>query len=587
MLKTTPVGPAVKNGDKDGDGSHLSHFNLRLSDKQAPEELMHDLLDCTVENSLHLPDVCTIRMHDAGFKWLDAPTFREGTRVQVEAGGEKSAELIQIFDGEVAAVEMDMAGHGVPTLMLRCYDRSHRLHRGRQSRSFVQMKDSDIVKKVGQEAGFNVRADATAQVHDWILQNNQTNWEFLNECADRNSFRLYVQGEKDLFFKPVVDKSNDSVNLEWGKNLRSFRPRTAATGQVSEVVVRGWDPHQKTPIVGRSKVPAGIPQTHESADGGNVGKTAFGEAKMVITDRPIHTQAEADALARSICDSIGGGFLEADGLCFGQPGMKPGMMVEIGNVGNRFKGKYMVTSTTHTYTPSEGYATQFAITGKKASPLLASLGGNGADNRSSNGGNVVVGVVTDNMDPKNLGRVKVKYPWLTEDHTSYWARATSPMAGGGRGLHILPEVDDEVLVVFEHGDIRRPYIIGALWNGKDQPVEGNDKAISGGKVNRRSLKSRIGHTVLLDDTDGKGEVSITTCAGHKIIVDDKNDQIQVIDKTGSNKITIKSSDNSIKLECIGNFTVDAKGKVSISGTAGVDVNTPALMNLKGSLVNIN
>ena len=134
------------------------------------------------------------------------------------------------------------------------------------------------------------------------------------------------------------------------------------------------------------------------------------------------------------------------------------------------------------------------------------------------------------------------------------------MAGSGRGFYCLPEVDDEVLVVFEHGDVRRPYILGALWNGKDLPVEGNDKAVSGGKVNRRTFKTRIGHTLLLDDTDGKGEVRIITSAGHTVVLDDKNDQIVVMDKTGSNKIAIKSGDNSIKAECNGDFSVNAKAR---------------------------
>lgn len=580
--------PGGARAAEEAERSHLSHFNLLLDGRQAQEELMHDLLDCTVENSLHLPDVCTIRLHDAGFRWLDSPQLREGTRVQVRAGGETTPQLTEIFDGEITALDMDLAGHGVPTLTLRCYDRSHRLHRGRHSRTFVQMTDADIVRKVGQEAGYTVHADSTAQVHEWILQNNQTNWEFLNECAERNSFRLYVQGEKDLYFKKVTDESKDVISLDWGKNLRSFRPRTASAGQVDEVIVRGWDPHQKQAIVGQCRVPAGIPQTNQSANGSQVANRAFGAARMVITDRPIHTQAEADDLARSICDSIGGGFLEADGLCYGQPGMKPGMMVQIDNIGDRFKGKYMVTSSTHTYTPSEGYATQFAISGKKASPLLSSLGGGaGGGNRAPQGGNVVVAVVTDNRDPQNLGRVKVKYPWLTEDHTSHWARIVSPMAGPGRGFYCLPEVDDEVLVVFEHGDVRRPYIIGALWNGKDKPVEGNDKAVSGGKVNRRTLKTRIGHTLLLDDTDGKGEIRITTSAGHTVVLDDKNDQIQVVDKTGTNKVTIKSGDNSVKVECLGDFSVNAKGKITLTGMGGVDVNTPALMNLQGSMVKIN
>ena len=83
---------------------------------------------------------------------------------------------------------------------------------------------------------------------------------------------------------------------------------------------------------------------------------------------------------------------------------------------------------------------------------------------------VVVGIVTNNQDPDNMHRVKVRFPWLNQDHESNWARVATSMAGNGRGAYFLPEVDDEVLVAFEHGLIDQPYVIGSLWNGKDQSL---------------------------------------------------------------------------------------------------------------------
>jgi phage protein D len=578
---------------------HLSHFNIKLND-QEDKKLIDALLDCTVENSLHLPDVCTVRLHDEGFKWLDSDKVKEGTKVEVFGGDEGSKTLTSIFVGEVTALEMDLAAHGTPTIILRCYDRSHRLHRGRERQTFVQTKDSDVVKKVAGAAGFTVHADETTEVHEWLLQNNQTNWEFLTERAAYNGFRLYVQGERDLHFKKVDNQAGETHTLEWGKDVRSFRPRTAAGQQVDEVVVRGWDPKTKQPIVGSCKAPSGTPEIGDSKSGGDVASQAFGSARMVVADRPVHSQAEADDLARSVCDDIGGGFIEAEGLCFGQPTLKPGMSVEIKNIGRRFSGKYHLTSTTHTYTPAEGYATQFSVDGKTPGTLLGLLEHEGGGSRTQSGGNIVVGVVTDNVDPEGLGRVKVKYPWLTEDHTSHWARQCAPMAGSGRGFYFLPEVDDEVLVAFEHGDVRRPYVIGNLWNGKDKPIEENSSAIAGGKVNRRTLKTRIGHTMLLDDTDGTGEIIFTTAnghvismndrdknirvqtkSGHKVVLDDAADTISLIDKLGANKMTIASTDQSISMQCVGNFSVTAAGNITLTAAqqfavdAGVGIDLTA------------
>lgn len=579
-----------------GDESYLSHINLKVSGAQASPEVLHDLRECTVENSLHLPDMCTLRMHDERFHWLDSGTFKEGNKIEVFAGEEHTSQLPSIFQGEITGLEMDLAGHGIPTLLIRCMDRSHRLHRGRYVKTFVQMTDSDIVQKVGQSAGFTVHADSTSDVHEWVIQNNQTNWEFLSERAHYNGYRLYVSGEKDLHFKKVQDQGEGDLRLEWGKDLRSFRPRVSASPQVAKVHVRGWDPKTKQPILGQSADAKGIPEAGDSK-GGDVSSGAYGEAQMVVVDRPVHTQSEADALAQSVHDDIAGSFLEADGLCYGQPRLKPGMMIQVTNIGQRFSGKYFVTVTTHTYTPAEGFATQFSVNGKNPSTLLAMLngGGNGGGrgNRAPSGSHIVVGIVTDNKDPQNQGRIKVQYPALSTEYTSDWVRICSPMAGKERGFYFLPEIDDEVLVAFEHGDIRRPYMLGALWNGKDAPVEPNSKALEGSQVVHRIIKTRIGHTLLLDDTGGTGEMSLTTKNGHKLVLDDKNKKISakttgghevllddqnrkiVVTDPSGNKMTIETNSNAISMECKGNFSIDAKGKVSIQGTAGIELSTPA------------
>jgi uncharacterized protein involved in type VI secretion and phage assembly len=192
---------------------------------------------------------------------------------------------------------------------------------------------------------------------------------------------------------------------------------------------------------------------------------------------------------------------------------------------------------------------------------------------------VAVGLVTNNQDPEGLGRVKVKYPWLGDDDESYWARLVVPMAGNDRGTWFLPEVDDEVLIAFDQGSLDYPYVLGALWNGKDKPPESN----SDGKNNHRTIKSRSGHIIRMDDTDG-------------------SEKLEIIDKSGNNKIVVDSSQNSITIESGGDIKLTAKGKVTLSGngveiqsqadgsfkaSGNLDVNANGQLNLKGSMVNIN
>jgi len=153
---------------------------------------------------------------------------------------------------------------------------------------------------------------------------------------------------------------------------------------------------------------------------------------------------------------------------------------------------------------------------------------------------VTIAVVTNIKDPDGVGRIKVKFPWLSTDDESPWARVLTPMAGDDRGFYFLPEVDDEVLVAFEHGDMAFPYILGGLWNGKDKPPEKNDD----GENNKRLIKSRSGHKIILDDTEDK----------EKIIIEDK---------TGKNKIVIDCENNAMTIEVEKDLKIEAKGKVNI------------------------
>jgi len=214
------------------------------------------------------------------------------------------------------------------------------------------------------------------------------------------------------------------------------------------------------------------------------------------------------------------------------------------------------------------------------------LEGFGAESRDSRINGVVIGIVTNNNDPDDMGRVRVTFPWQGDCDESYWARVATLMAGNDRGAFFLPEVDDEVLVAFDHGDINHPYVVGALWNGVDTPPETN----SDGKNNIRKIKSRSGHEIIFDDNHEQGaeKIEIHTNAGHTIILDDStgSEKIEITDKTGANSIVMDSVQGAITISSQTKLSIksqiieiEAGGMMTIKSNAALTIQgTPVLIN---------
>lgn len=186
---------------------------------------------------------------------------------------------------------------------------------------------------------------------------------------------------------------------------------------------------------------------------------------------------------------------------------------------------------------------------------------------------IIIGLVADLEDPENLGRIRVKFPYLG-DQLSDWARLVTPMAGKDRGMFFRPEVDDEVLVAFELGDVRRPYVLGSLWSSADTPPPDDGQAKQN---NWRFIKSRNGHIVKLDDTKGSEKIEIIGSDGaRKIVFDIAGKKIEVICDTGNVEVSAGSGD--VKVEAI-NVEIKASGNMKLE--AG------AQMTISGATVNIN
>ncbi len=180
-------------------------------------------------------------------------------------------------------------------------------------------------------------------------------------------------------------------------------------------------------------------------------------------------------------------------------------------------------------------------------------------------------IVTDNNDPNRLGRVKVQYPW-SEDHTeSYWARITTPMAGDNQGIYFLPEVDQEVLVAFVNNDVQYPIVIGSLWNQDEMPPVDNGSD----ENNIRKIRSRSGHEIILDDSDGAEKITIQDSGGSCLEFDTSNGHIRI------------NSSMDVTINADANISIEAANELELKAGVSLSLESGGELSLKGAIVRIN
>jgi phage protein D len=552
----------------------LSHVIVKVNGAELPHELMGTLLDVVVDTSLHMPAMFALRFHDDRLQWLDDQTFTLGASVEISMSITRGSSG-RIISGEITAIEPEFLPNLTANVVVRGYDRSHRLNRGTKSKVFVQVTDSDMVSQIAQAAGLQAEAESTSEVYEHVFQQNQTDLEFLHERAERIGYEMFVDDTKLYFRRPRG--SRGEVALTWGQTLRAFYPRLSLVGQVDEVIVKGWDVSQKREITGRASRSEISPRIRAGNSGGAAAQQALSSsARQVVVRQPVASQRDADAIAQAVLDEINSGFVEAEGIATGNPELVAGKKMTIEGIGNRFKGSYMMTSASHIYT-QEGYEVHLRVEGARAKSMADLVAQAVSPHTVSNGwGGVVPAIVTNNNDDQHMGRVKLKFPWIDDTLESGWARVAAIGGGAERGLMWIPEVNDEVLVAFEHGDFDHPYVVGGLWNGTDKPPNDINNTIKDGKVEIRTLRTREGHIIRMTDDSANSSIEIIDA-----------DRTNTIKLDMKNKKLILQTKGDVSIESDGKLDIKATGELSIKGTSNVNVEATGQLKLRGATVNIN
>lgn len=587
---------------------YVPTFEMRVENQKLDSSVAKNIMEISVTEYASGPSSFSLRLNDPKLALIDTKSgssgfgvsvaklslggqksglFTEGTRVEISLGfAGKNSRMRKMIVGEVSALTAHFPADGPATVEVQGFDLSHGLARGTVYRKFggeepdsalsVGQIVSQIASEMHLQPSVNLKG-SDSRTLPWV-QDNQTNLTFLQNLARVNGCSVWVDSGT-LYFSKEPRKQPDTIKLEWGKTLLGFSPRLSTAGCVDEVVVQGWDSTQKQRFVATVRRDQ---RASEMSKSGNeqISKGSGGRSQLVVRDASVSSLREAEVLAEAVLKDQQVTTVTGSGSCYGEPKMRANAKVELSGLG-RFSGSYFVTMVTHTISES-GYTTSFEVnsgSGESVSEAPDFSGFRGERGQLGIGG-VAIGLVLDNRDPEGLGRVKIVLPEASKEDVGHWARLSMPMAGAGRGMFFLPEKDDEVLVAFEQGDRARPYVLGALWNGRDKPPEAN----ADGRNNLRLIKSRSGHVVRLDDSMGA-------------------EKIEIIDKSGSNSIAIDTSTNSITIKAMRDVIIEAPlGKISLSAksvevkstadtkveaNATMDLSAKGITTIKGQLVNIN
>ncbi|MGW2783269.1 VgrG-related protein [Streptomyces populi] len=587
---------------------------------ELPQIWAAQLVSCVVDENVGLPDAAQLTFRDPDHEFLGATGITIGTplRVSVVTVSGQARELL--FNGEVTALELDRDSTGSFTVV-RAYSKAHRLQRGRKVVAYRNMTASAIVRKVAAGAGLACGTVQAAPVtYKQLSQANVSDWDFLQFLAGESGALVRVDDNGLLqFTKPVkasgapapsTSSSRNPMVLEYGANLLALRASLSAADGASQVEVRGWDVTTKKPLVSRQ--PSVTSDTVVPGLSPALAAARFGKsAKLTVTDTPYRTLSETTAVANAVSDQVSAGFGELEAVAEGNPRLRAGRPVALGNVGQAFSGKYTATAVRHVLEPHGGYRTTVWVSAGPDRSLTGLVTGADAPGRGSRMPGLAIGVVTDvrEIGGAENGSVKLKFPWLDDTYTTDWVRTVQWGGKGGGGV-FSPEVNDEVLVGFEQGLLDSPYVIGGLYNGVDKPSPHKVPLIDNatGKVNRRSVVSRSGHRMELLDARAPGQSGLRLVSGDErleVSLDQRRGRIELTVYAGKGRQPLTSvllDKKGITLDAgrgdvsISGGNVDIQGRVgvkiggrtvSVTGSSNVTVDGGLLGVLKAKLIRIN
>ncbi|MBM7116693.1 phage baseplate assembly protein V [Archangium primigenium] len=539
-------------------------IEVKLAGRPLDPRTRADLVSLSVEHGAGLTSKCTLQLRTWNldtrtYTWVDDPRFQLGGEVEIRLGA-SATTLEPVFRGELTDLELKAEADGPPLLEVSGLDPRHVLAREQRTRRFSEKTLEQLVARVVQTHGFRVGGVPTVSLSS-ITQYNQTDLEFLNALARDHGCELTLSlkdGGKMLHFQKR--EPGAPVRLVLGPQLLEFNARVSSQSLAGTVTVRSSAPQGEKELVESARLLAGRKQA-----GLLLPTELRARGQRTLTHRPVNSPAEARELAEAELGQLVSSAINGTGHCLGTPSLRVGGTVDLQGVGRRFSGEYHLTQVTHTFSVNEGFRTAFEVRGGPWGP--ESVG----ESREPLRGLTTARV--SQVDPQHKGQVKLRIPWLAPDYESDWVRVASSMAGKGHGLYLPLQVEDEVVVAFEQGDIDRPLVLGGVWSATAAPPE-SSRAAGGaeeGVKHQYALRSPGGLALWFDDQ------------ARKIILGDGGQNQLVIDAQAGTLLL--ESQGALNLKC-GELSARVREQVSVRAEGGLALNSPAGIKLNDGALEV-
>jgi len=336
-------------------------FDIMVNGAEVPDG---DVIAWAVDQDLGQPDMCVITLRNQTHGYNDK--YKPGHSVEIKvAGGSRetsdgsaSGGKITVFKGELVGLEPSYRQGGESKMVLRAFNKLHRLTRGKKSKTYQKQSDQDICSAIAGLHGLSAQTGSTPKIkHEHVYQHNQTDLEFLRVRAARIGYAVWVEDTKLFFDAPKLDKDSGielKLDKDADKKLKSFSGRLSNAMVVKKVTVRGWDPQKKEEIVGEVSAKSSPLGSSNAASS----LSDFGEVVTFTVDHPIFSVEEAKGIAQSKLDEFSMSYLSAEAEALGNTDVKPGLVIKIvvnqDTATDSFNGKYLVQGCSHRFSQSKG-----------------------------------------------------------------------------------------------------------------------------------------------------------------------------------------------------------------------------------------